>query len=289
MGKTSKNMEVYCPKCKASYKIEDTKIPIKGAHINCPKCETRVFVNTESKVSGKVCPKCGYERQTEDDEFTPASECPKCSIIYSKAKVLPDNTRNLKKRSEKMAEYDSKIIKLSQKAILLNLGNIIDLPYDISNTVCNVYYRYFELFPDESIEEIKKRLGLFDDLLTEDADNPFTVGRINIDALEDTRKSGSIDSIVVGELVCLTKLIISLRAIRDHPRLSDDPTYYFGILELIPDIFKYKISRAFDKTPIRRKVERKLKANKVNEISHLVDFMEVRIEDNDLDNDYFDD
>jgi len=282
-------MEVHCPKCRASYKIEDTKIPIKGAHVNCPKCKTRFLVKTESKGAGKVCPKCRYERQCEDDEFTPVLECPKCGIIYSKAKVLPDNTRNLKKRGEKMTEYDSKIIKLSQKAILLNLGTIIDLPYDISNTVCNVYYRYFELYPDESIEEVKNRLGLFDNLLTEDADNPFTVGRTNIDALEDTRKSGSIDSIVVGEFVCLTKLIISLRAIRDHPRLSNDPTYYFGILALIPDIFKYKISRAFDKTPIRRKLERKLKANKVNEISNLVDFMEVRIEDNDLANDYFDD
>ncbi len=84
-------MKVHCPKCKASYKIEDTKIPIKGAHLNCPKCKTRFFVKKESKEAGKVCPNCGYERQPKDDDFTPVLECPKCGIIYSKAKDSENN------------------------------------------------------------------------------------------------------------------------------------------------------------------------------------------------------
>lgn len=81
-------MKVHCPKCKASYKIEDSKIPIKGAHLNCPKCKTRFLVKKESKETGKVCPNCEYVRQPKDDEFTSDLECPKCGIIYSKAKIL---------------------------------------------------------------------------------------------------------------------------------------------------------------------------------------------------------
>ena len=176
---------------------------------------------------------------------------------------------------------DKIALKKAERAILEILGNLIDLPYHISNTVCNIYYRYFELFPEESIDEIKDHLGLFDDLLFENADNPFIVARMNIDSLEDTKKSGSFDSVIAAEFICITKLISALRNFRDHPLLANDSIYFFMMLDLIPDIFKYKINRAFDKTPIRRKIERKFKEKKVNEIFRLADFMEVRIDEED--------
>lgn len=41
--------------------------------------------NTTTKEEDmSACPKCGYERQDQDDEFTPAGECPRCHIVYSK-------------------------------------------------------------------------------------------------------------------------------------------------------------------------------------------------------------
>ncbi len=99
-------MKVHCPKCKASYKIEDSKIPEKGAHVNCPKCKTRFLVKKESEGVGKVCPNCGYERQPRDDEFTPISECPKCGIIYSKAKILADRKQQEALEENKIESTD---------------------------------------------------------------------------------------------------------------------------------------------------------------------------------------
>ena len=66
-----------------------------------------------------------------------------------------------------------------------------------------------------------------------------------------------------------------MRIFRDHKFFQNDLTYFFGQRELILDIFKYKINKAYDKTPIRRKFERKINKNKINEIPNLVDFMEV--------------
>ena len=101
--------------------------------------------------------------------------------------------------------------------------------------------------------------------------------------MEDVKKKGSYESIITAEFVCLNKLIHCLRIFRDHKFFQNDLTYFFVQWDLILDILKYKINRAFDKTPIRRKIERKINQNKINEIPNLVDFMEVRfVNDDDL-------
>ena len=47
------------------------------------------------------------------------------------------------------------------------------------------------------------------------------------------------------------------------------------MVDCILDAFKYSISKATYKTPIRRKIERKLKKKKVDEIPNLVNFLGV--------------
>ena len=173
------------------------------------------------------------------------------------------------------------VIKTSEEAILEILGTLADLPYDTANTVANIYYRYFLSDPDWSIVDIKKLLNGLDDVLMEDSDNPAIITQISIDSLEDTRKSGVRDSIIGAEFICINKLIQVLRVFRDHPVFASDRIGFFSTLGLIPDIFKYRISRALDKTPIRRNIERKLKQSKVDEIPNLVDFMEVCINEED--------
>ena len=177
---------------------------------------------------------------------------------------------------------NKKAIKASEEAILKILGNLSDLPYDMANTVCNVYYTYFrETFPHQK-HNLDNLLGLLhglNNLLGDDSDNPFAIARVGIDAMEDTKKTGSHDSIIGAELLCISQLIQALRITRDSPVFKNDKTYYFQLLDLIPDIFKYRIKRAFDKTPIRRNVERKIRQNRVNEMPHLIEFMDVYIDD----------
>jgi len=183
--------------------------------------------------------------------------------------------------------FDKAVLKKSEEAILGILGNILDLSPEMANTVCNIYYKYFKLLPEESVEDIKDQLKFLDDLLLEDADNPFVIVRQNIDTLEDVKKKGSYESIITAEFICLNKLIPCLRIFRDHKIFQNDRTYFFLQRDLILDIFKYKINRALDKTPIRRKFERKISKIKINEIPNLVDFMEVRIDDEEEDDEEF--
>jgi predicted Zn finger-like uncharacterized protein len=47
-------MEIHCPNCKAVYRVDETKIPDKGAYTRCKKCRFRFLVQkeTETPVSG---------------------------------------------------------------------------------------------------------------------------------------------------------------------------------------------------------------------------------------------
>ena len=42
-------MKIQCPQCKASYRIDDEKIPAQGAKIRCKKCQTAIIVKKEQQ------------------------------------------------------------------------------------------------------------------------------------------------------------------------------------------------------------------------------------------------
>ena len=78
---------------------------------------------------------------------------------------------------------------------------------------------------------------------------------------------------VIAELLCINCLIECLRIFRANPLLPKKA--YPMTLHLILDIFKYRIERSFDKSPIRRKIERQLKKKDVDEIPNLIDLVDV--------------
>jgi len=123
-----------CPNCGAIYRLNDSKIPDKGAYARCPKCQNRFFLRKkiESLKEGqrvqkenhiKICPKCGYQRQPEDDELTPQIECPNCGVIYEFAKIHKNQPEQIAKQWIVSSEEKSKVyeeenvsIKAQQKA-----------------------------------------------------------------------------------------------------------------------------------------------------------------------------
>lgn len=81
-------MKAQCPSCETGYRIDDSKIPEKGIHARCPKCQTRIFLKKEEPLQLEnpienpsqdqiVCPNCGLEQPESDS-------CVKCGIIYAK-------------------------------------------------------------------------------------------------------------------------------------------------------------------------------------------------------------
>ena len=84
-------MKAQCPKCKAVYNIDDSKIPEKGAQATCVKCKTRFPIKRsaeapvkENKAEDKAneissiitCPSCGHVNLTLD-------KCSQCNAVFT--------------------------------------------------------------------------------------------------------------------------------------------------------------------------------------------------------------
>ena len=84
-------MKAQCPKCKAVYNIDDSKIPEKGAKATCAKCKTQFSIKRGDKSVGEAadnrdkaaepqfiitCPKCGHVNLTLD-------KCSQCGTAFT--------------------------------------------------------------------------------------------------------------------------------------------------------------------------------------------------------------
>ena len=97
-----------CPKCKAIYRIDKSKIPENGATATCRKCQTKIVIQkpgppeaeTEEKASeestpatpsadgnGFVCPKCGFKQ-------VHPTRCYRCGFALQGQNTASQNTAN---------------------------------------------------------------------------------------------------------------------------------------------------------------------------------------------------
>jgi len=67
-------IRIQCPRCKARYRIDRSKVPQQGITLRCKKCQTKLILKTQPKKQALApdrCPKCGF--QQKQGEF-----CYKC-------------------------------------------------------------------------------------------------------------------------------------------------------------------------------------------------------------------
>jgi len=122
-------MIVKCPKCKTSYRIDESKISEKGSFLNCPKCKTRFLIKKRTEETGKTCPNCQYVRQPSDDLLTSDLECPKCGVIYSKVKILSEKEKDPISEDQQDAEKNKVEFADDTKEKKIEEGETKNCPY----------------------------------------------------------------------------------------------------------------------------------------------------------------
>lgn len=130
-----------------------------------------------------------------------------------------------------------------------HLGGIDDLPYELQNTVANLYYDFYLLNDrfantENGIPKVFKKEG---------------------DALESLRDLTMDSLFLTHHVPKIPEYINSIRKIR-----REEPEIYDYWIELFLDMLKYKIKNTFKKNGIRRSIERKVNKKKISEFPDLI-------------------
>ena len=98
-------MKIHCPSCQAGYKIDETKIPAKGAYTRCKKCQTRFLVKPKPASEGFEKPAGAESPQTAAPQIKSPPPPPAPSEDATKAKDA--NSDDLKRVDQYASEGNS--------------------------------------------------------------------------------------------------------------------------------------------------------------------------------------
>jgi hypothetical protein len=145
---------------------------------------------------------------------------------------------------------NNKALSLAGKTLYDNLNSLRDLPYELANTLANIYYRFFLIIEDPTCDSI-----YFD---------PYIVrSNNNLVVFENLQKFKSETNSFFGEAANLTRSAREVRLEREE--------LFEYLVEILLDVMKFNIEGAQSKIPLRRRIERKFKTPK--EIPCLIDKM----------------
>ncbi len=150
---------------------------------------------------------------------------------------------------------DPHVVELCRQVIEKNLGRLDDLPRELANTVVNVYYRFLSLAQD-----VTTRAKRNPNWLPPRSDRHTDVKGALVGFYGDATKC-LVDSESVKGFV---------EGLRRVDKVQQARLYVYTV-EFILDCLKYDIRNASQKSYLRRRLERTLRKNKVNEIDNLVD------------------
>ena len=111
-------MKIHCPSCEAGYKIDEAKIPAKGAYTRCKKCQTRFLVKPKPASEGTEKP-AGVEMPQPADPIVNPPPAPPATPEPSEdaSKSKEANSGDLKQVDQYVAEGNSE----AAAALLLDL------------------------------------------------------------------------------------------------------------------------------------------------------------------------
>jgi len=139
-----------------------------------------------------------------------------------------------------------------RETIAAELGSIDDLPYELSNTIANVYYLHIRTLVEG------QRPGSLPAQVKEFGDLNMGMERF----IEDTVWASNMRD-AIPEMV---------GALREVDRLTQ-PNLYAALVDYLLDLLKYRIRDADKNTGVRRVIERWFRKKRVREIGGLVDML----------------
>jgi hypothetical protein len=147
---------------------------------------------------------------------------------------------------------------MCEKAIRSDIGALDDIPYELANTVANVYYRYFDL----SFEIVKGAEENPEGWIPASVKN-------SSDPIKGLHEFGKYYDQIKSHKSSIGLAINSLKETDKYQR----PNTYKFLVDFILDCYKYKLKSPQNKIGLRRRVERKFV--KVNEIPGLIDLLKI--------------
>lgn len=106
-------MNITCPKCSFSRRVDAAKVPDRPVKVNCPKCN-HVFIfdksrqnkAADSKLEQVTCPACGLVQVKND-------QCSGCGVDYEKFRSRQASRKDSTELNEHVAELRSKAVELA--------------------------------------------------------------------------------------------------------------------------------------------------------------------------------
>lgn len=157
------------------------------------------------------------------------------------------------------------ILELCEKGIRERLGSLDDLPYELANTVANIYYKFYDISIDWEQQRVNPTLPA--GVREQFEKDP------NADIFKASKKYIEESFLIKHYFKGINGWIDNLRKLKKmQPNNYQD---YQFIVEVVLDQMKYRINNLENKSLIRRRIERKIKKRKVDEISNLIDLLNI--------------
>ncbi len=151
------------------------------------------------------------------------------------------------------------VLEMCERAIRDDMGALDDLPYELANTVANVYYRYYNHTFDV-MSRATNNPGWIPKEMQREVD--MAAGLTSF--IDDSAK-------IMSDYEAAQKSVELIREIDKHR----EPDLYQSIVDFTLDCLKYDIKDAHKKIGLRRMIERKLIKARVQEIPNLVDLLDI--------------
>jgi hypothetical protein len=162
---------------------------------------------------------------------------------------------------ENVSEF---ILGVCKSEIAEKFGSLDDIPYELANSLVNVYYKFTAVCINHNIQIIKDDKQILYYALGKHLQKGMDIFKayekffIDIKLLEMRFK-------LIGDI------IRQLRSLVKQNNLD----LYIEFADIMLDFYKYGIEEPWHKSRFRRKIERLAKRKKVDEISDLIDLMKV--------------